>query len=154
MSVSIANSMVPSQEHTRQGQPAPRQFAQNDWAWSLNRQWQNDWNGLDSQFGNPNWFAKNEPYQAVKNGMFNPLTGREPIAGHVNFVLNPLDQEQTNSHTSAYALMKQTRVANNMDPFRLMVNSAPGYGINQPPNKWVNRYTGSSIDRPAYPARF
>ena len=107
--------------------------------------------GVDYMPGNAiqsdaNFFALREPYQQVKNGMFNPLTGREPIYGHVNYDLNPFQQEQTNAHMSGYQIQKQTRVADNMSP--LYVMRAPTYeypvksGKNAP-NVWARVYNGS-----------
>ena len=146
--VSIANACVPSQEHTRQGFPAPNQFGPGDWSWNIGRQYQNDWNGNEQNNGNLNYFAKNEGYQQVKTAMFNPLTGEEPVYGHMNYVLSPLDQEQTNSHTSAYTLMGQTRVAGNMNPVGVMRAPTYTYPVNGPPNLWARVYQGSTARAP------
>ncbi len=149
-SLSIAQTMIPSQEHTRQGLVNLGQFGPTDWMWSIDRQYRNDWNGNEQNNGNPNYFAKNEGYQQVKSGMFNPLTGQEPVFGHMNYKLNPLDQEQTGAHSSAYSAMKQTRVAGNMSPAGVMTNPTYQYGTNYPPNLWARVYQGSQVKAP-YP---
>ena len=142
-SLSIAQSMLPSQEHTRQSFPAPRQFAPDDWQFNLMRDFAPDYREGNAEQSNNNYFAKKEPYQQVKNGMFNPLTGQEPIYGHVEYKLNPLDQEQTNAQMSGYQLQKQTRVADNMSPIGVMKFPPYTYPVNGPPNVWANVYTGS-----------
>jgi hypothetical protein len=57
----------------------------------------------------------------------------------MNYPLNPLNQEQTNSHTQAYKGFGQTRVAYNMNPIGVM--RAPNYQY--PVGKWQNSYVGS-----------
>lgn len=142
-SLSIAASMIPSQEHTRQSFPAPRQFGPANWSFQLMRDSAPDYREGNAEQSDLNMFAKNEPYQAIKNGMFNPLTGTEPIYGHVNYVLNPLEQEQTNAKMSGYQLQKQTRIADNMSPKGVMNFPSYRYPTNGPPNIWANVYTGS-----------
>jgi hypothetical protein len=142
--LSIAGSTVPSQEHTRQSFPARGQFAPDDWQFNVNRA-----NAVDYQTNNAiqsdyNYFALSENYQNIKNGMFNPLTGEEPIYGHVNYSLNPLDQEQTNAGMSGYQNQKQTRVSDNMSPAYSMQFPAYKYPVNTPPNVWANIYMGST----------
>jgi hypothetical protein len=141
--LSIAQSMLPSQEHTRQSFPAPRQFSADDWQFSLMRDFAPDYREGNAEQSNLNMFAKNEPYQQIKNGMFNPLTGQEPIYGHVNYRLNPLDQEQTNAKMAGYQMQKITRVADNMSPAGVSRFPAYQYPVNGPPNIWANVYTSS-----------
>ena len=140
---SIAGTCVPSQEHTRQSFPAPRQFAPDDWQFNIARDFAPDYREGNAIQSDNNYFAKNEPYQQVKNGMFNPLTGQEPIYGFVDYKLHPLQQEQTNSHMSGYQTQKQTRVADNMSPAYVMRYPSYTYPVNGPPNVWANVYTGS-----------
>ncbi len=135
--------MLPSQEHTRQSFPAPRQFAPDDWQFSLMRDFAPDYREGNAEQSNDNMFAKQEGYQNVKNSMFNPLTGQEPIYGHVEYKLNPLAQEQTNAQMSGYQLQKQTRIADNMSPIGVMKFPPYMYPVNGPPNVWANVYTGS-----------
>ena len=142
--LSIAQSMLPSQEATRQSCPAPRQFGPNDWRFELMRDFAPDYrpgNAIQSDF---NFFALNEPYQNIKTSMFNPLTGQEPIYGQVDYKLNPLQQEQTNAQMSGYGLQKQTRVADSMNPAGVIRFPSYTYPTNSPPNNWVHIYTGSS----------
>ncbi len=144
--LSIAGSCVPSQEHTRQGLVNPRQFGPNDWKFDVMRATQVDWQpGNDTL--NDNYFAKGEGYQTIKNGMFARLTGEEPMYGHVNYKLNPLEQEQTNAHMSAYQNQKMTRVSDNMSPAGSMRFPWYQYPANTPPNIWVHRFNGSARQR-------
>jgi hypothetical protein len=141
--LSIARSCVPSQENTRQSFPAPRQFRPDDWQFKLASDFAPDYREGNAIQSDNNYFAKNEGYQNVKNGMFNPLTGQEPIYGHVNYALNPLQMEQTNAHMFGYQAQKQTRVADNMSPAGVMRAPTYKYPVNGPPNVWANVYTGS-----------
>jgi hypothetical protein len=138
--LSIANTMLPSQEQPRQNFPAPNQFSNiGDWQFNPLRAQQYNWREGNAEQSNDNYFTKEEPHQDIKNGMFNPLTGEEPIYGFINYGLNPLDQEQTNSHMAGYQMQKQTRVSNNMSPAGVM--RFPSY--NYPVNQWQNVYMGS-----------
>lgn len=142
-SVSIAQSMIPSQRGTVQSCVNPREFSETDWQFNVNRAYQLDWAPGAAMNSNLNYFTQMEPHQKIKNGMFNPLTGREPIYGHTNYTLNPLDQEQTGSHMAAYQLQKQTRVADNMSPLPSMRFPPYQYPINTPTSAWVHSYQGS-----------
>lgn len=135
--------MVPMQRATVQGMVNPREFSPNDWKFNVARAQDLDWqkdNDITSDF---NFFARSEPFHEIKNGMFNPLTGQEPIYGHVNYKLNPLQQEQTNAKMSGYQNQKQTRVRDNMSPVYSMRFPAYQYPSNGPPNVWANVYMGS-----------
>lgn len=136
--ISITQSMTPNQRSTLQSTVNPREFGPNDWQFDINRSVQN-WAPTMSNVGNDNMFTRNEPHRQIKNGMFNPLTGTEPIYGQVNYFLNPLQQEQTNSHTSAYANQNITRIAWSTNAERVMANPAFSY----PYPKWQNTYTGA-----------
>lgn len=140
----ITNSMLPSQEHTRQNFPAPRQFGPNDWKFSVDRAQKLNWLPGVKMTNTTNYFHLREPSRKLQSGMFNPLTGQEPTYGHVNYTLNPLDQEQTNAQASAYQLQKSTRVAGNMSPAYSMNFPTYQYPVNNPPNIWVNVYNGST----------
>lgn len=137
--LSIAQSMVPSQRHTEQNFPNPREFAPNDWQFSTNRAQQLDWVPLSADLSCDNWFNNKEAWQSIKNGMFNPLTGQEPTFGHVDYKLNPMEQEQTNAQMSGYQLQKVTRVADNMSPIGSM--RMPTYQY--PVGAWQNVFQGS-----------
>jgi len=141
--MSIARSMVPAQRGTVQSVVNPREFGPNDWEFSVSRATQLDWVPGTALNSNLNFFTQREPHQQIKNGMFNPLTGQEPIYGHTNYQLNPLDQEQTGSHMSAYQLQKQTRVSDNMSPLHSMRFPTYQYPINTPTSAWVHAYQGS-----------
>lgn len=143
----IANSMVPSQWHTRQGFPAPQAFTPNDWAFDVNRAQELNWRPGTANQSDYNYFTNNEPHQGIKNGMFNPLTGDEPIYGHTNYFLNPLQQEQTSGQSSAYIKQKITRVAGNTNPYQNALMGAPSNRY--PTNVWLNSYKGS-MNRPRY----
>jgi hypothetical protein len=133
-SLSIARSMVPSQESTRQSFPAPRQFRPDDWSFKLASDFAPDYREGNAIQSDNNYFAKNEGYQNVKNGMYSTLTGQEQIYGHVNYALN---------HMFGYQAQKQTRVADNMSPAGVMRAPTYKYPVNGPPNVWANVYTGS-----------
>ena len=139
--LSIAFSMIPSQNNTRQSVVAPGQFSPTDWLYTPTRTESYDWQSGVAITSNDNYFAKAEPYQKIKNSMFNPLTGQEPIYGHVNYKLNPALQEQTNSHMSAYQNQKQTRVRDNMSPEGVMRAPVQLY----PVGHWLNSYQGASV---------
>jgi hypothetical protein len=143
--LSIANTMVPAQRTTEQSIFNPKEISPTMWMFDPVRTQQYDWQPEVAQLSNNNMFAKNEPYQDVKNGMFNPLTGREPIYGHVRYRLNPLDQEQTNR--AGYEQQKQTRYRDNMDPAVAMRWPAYQY----PVNDWRKVYQGSISTRPYTP---
>jgi len=145
--LSITQTMIPSQRHTEQGMVNPKEFSPTDWAWNPIRTNSLDWHPTNALQSNQNMFAKNEPYQNVKNGMFNPLTGREPIFGHCKYFLNPLDQEQTNGQSSAYEMQKQTRFNDNMDP-NLSIRCSPYMPTTYPINDWKKVYIGSQSTRP------
>ena len=144
--LSIANSMVPSQRHTVQSFPNPMEFGPGDWGFSVARAQRLDWSPLSMTTSTDNFFTNREPSKTLKNGMFNPLTGEEPIFGHVNYNLNPLEQEQTNAKMSGYQLQKITRVADNMSPAGVM--RFPTYQY--PVGAWQNVYEGSRAP-PAQP---
>jgi len=152
-SLSIAQSMVPSQMHTQQGMVNPQQFSVDDWEFNVLRAQQVDYQRGNAISSSDNYYALGEGYQTVKNGMFNPLTGQEPVYGHVNYNLNPLQQEQTCAHMFAYQAQKQTRVRDNMSPAGVMNQPSYKYGVNFPPNVWANVYNGSIRDKPPFPPR-
>lgn len=137
--LSIANTMLPSQRHTEQNFPNPREFAPNDWQFSPSRAQQLDWQPMVQSLSTTNWYSNREGWKQVKNGMFNPLTGAEPIFGHVDYQLNPLEQEQTNAQMSGYQAQKVTRVADNMSPVGSM--RMPTYQY--PVGAWQNVFQGS-----------
>jgi hypothetical protein len=137
--LSIANTLVPSQRHTQQNFPNPREFAPDDWQFNPNRAQQLDWQPLASTLSTTDFYSNREAWKTIKNGMFNPLTGAEPIFGHVDYLLNPLEQEQTNAKTFAYQAQKVTRVADNMSPAGSM--RMPTYRY--PVGAWQNVYQGS-----------
>ena len=137
--------MIPSQKQTAQAIVNPRQFSPDDWRFDINRAQSLNWqpgNALQSDF---NYFSQEEPHQLIKNGMFNPLTGQEQIYGHMGYFLNPLAQEQTGAHMNAYGYQKQTRVADNMNPYFVMKAPPNRYPINVP----LNSYKGST-NRPRF----
>jgi hypothetical protein len=138
--MSISASLVPSQESTRQGMVNPNQFSnQRFWSFDAERDPNGfTWQPSVAEYSNLNYFTKDEPHQQVKNGMFNPLTGQEPVYGQTDYHLSPLDQEQTNSHMSGYGLQKQTRVADNMNPAGVM--RFPSYTYPTP--RWQTVYEG------------
>lgn len=150
---SISQSCQTSQEHTRQGFPAPRAQRPDDWMFKLSSAQAVDYQPGNAQTSNNNYFAKRENYQTMKNGMFNPLTGAEPLYGHVNYTTNPLQQEQTNAQASAYQLQKSTRVNDNMSPAYQMNFPAYYYPVNNRPNVWANVYQGSTNDKPPFTVR-
>lgn len=137
--LSIAQSMLPSQRHTEQNFPNPREFAPNDWQFSPLRAQQLDWQPMVADLSCDNWYNNKEAWQSIKTGMFNPLTGAEPIFGHVDYQLNPMEQEQTNAQMSGYQLQKITRVADNMSPAGSM--RLPTYQY--PVGAWQNVFQGS-----------
>lgn len=138
--LNIANTMLPSQEATRQSIPAPRAFSPNDWRFSVGRAYRlNFTDPSQADLSTDNYFNNNEEWRPFRNSMFNPLTGREPVFGEMNYSLNPLNQEQTNSHTIAYKQMGYTRVAGNMNPAGVM--RLPNYQY--PTKPWQSVYQGS-----------
>jgi len=139
--LSIATSCVPSQNATRQSVVAPNQFSSADWRFSPTRTEVYNWQSGVAITSNDNYFAKAEPYQKIKNSMFNPLTGQEPIYGQVNYTMNPALQEQTNSHMSGYSNQLQTRVRDNMSPAGVMRAPVQLY----PVGHWINSYQGASV---------
>lgn len=142
--LSIAQSMVPSQRSSVQSMPNPREFSPSNWQFSP----YDDPAGFDFRKGNAlqsdfNFFSEREPWQMHKSSMFLQNQPGNPLYGHVNYKLNPKDQEQTNSHMTAYAGQKETRVADNISPAGAMRFPAYQYPSNSPPNLWVNVYQGS-----------
>ncbi len=137
--LSIANSMVPSQRRTVQSFPNPNEFGAGDWGFNVTRAQQLDWSPLSVNTSSNNFFTNLEPSKNLKNRMFNPLTGQEPVFGHVNCYLNPLEQEQTNAKMAGYQLQKITRVADNMSPVGVM--RFPTYQY--PVGAWQNVFEGS-----------
>lgn len=146
-SLSIANTMTPSQRGTVQSIPNPREFSPSNWMFDPIRANAPDWRPSNADLSNNNYYSQKEGYQNIKNGMFNPLTGAEPVNGHVNYFLKPLDQEQTNAHMSGYKDQKITRVADNMNPAFVM--RFPPYQY--PINDWRKVFQGSQSTRPYTP---
>jgi len=145
MSALITKTMVPSQMAPRQSIPYPKQFSPTDWAFDPVKDAQRyNWRPSNALQTSDNYFDLMEPYKAVKNSMFNTLNGEEPIFGHINFFLNPMEQEQTGAHTSAYFNQKLSRVYGNTDPFRLMRAPAITYPTTLP----INVYKGSMARPP------
>jgi hypothetical protein len=142
----IVQSMLPSQKHTVKSFPAPQEFAPNDWQFDVNRAQKLNWRPENAVQSSDNYFTLNEPHQDIKNSMFMQLTGEEPIYGHTNYFLNPLQQEQTNAHSSAYSNQKISRVSDNMNPFSSIMSAPPE---RYPVNVWLNSYKGS-MNRPRY----
>ena len=142
----IVQTMIPQQRHTQKSFPNPREWTANDWSFDVNQAQELNWRPGTARQSDFNYFSNSEPHQKLQNGVFNPLTGQEPIYGHMNYILNPLAQEQTNAHESAYQKQKVTRVANNMNPFSAIM-SAPPYRY--PVGVWVNSYKGS-MSNPRY----
>lgn len=141
----IVNTMVPSQRATVQSIPNPREFSPTDWKFGVNRAYQVNWTDpLQYDTSSDNYFNNNEEWRPFKNSMFNPLTGREPVFGEMNYNLNPLDQEQTNSQTAAYKMNGITRVQGNMNPIGVM--RAPPYQY--PSKPWQSVYIGSMAGAP------
>lgn len=142
----ITKSMVPSQKQSAQAIVNPRQFGPNDWSFDINRSQELNWqpgNAIQSDF---NYFCLNEPHQDIKTSMFDTIPDGAPIYGHMNYYLNPLAQEQTNAHMAAYKFQKQTRVADNMNPFQTGLLAIPTrYPVNVP----LNSYKGS-MSRPRF----
>lgn len=143
----IIQSMVPQQKHTVKNFPAPREFSPNDWQFDVNRAQELNWRegtAIQSDF---NFFTLNEPHHSIKNSMFDNSTADNGIIyGHTDYHLNPLEQEQTNAHMSAYQKQKVTRVANNMNPFSSIMSAPPE---RYPTNVWLNSFKGSQT-RPRY----
>jgi len=128
--LSIANSMIPSQEQSRQGMVNPRQFGPNDWRFDVNRDPGYHAAYFPSDQQSDNYRSLNEGHQNVKNGMFMSLTGAEPIYGHMNYPRNPLDQEQTNRPGRAMQLETQQEAQGapfTQNPARTMFNTPSGY---------------------------
>ena len=138
--LTIAPSCIPSQNGTSKSVVEPREFSPTDWMFNTNRAYSYDWRNGNAITNNDNYFAKAEPYQKIKTGMFNPLTGQEPIYGHVNYRLNPMDQEQTMSHMSGYENQLQTRVSDNMNPGLVMRYPPQLYRV----GVWQNCYQSST----------
>lgn len=137
--LSIAPSFVPSQRHTVQNFPNPREFSPDDWRFSPAKAQQLDWQPMVQLTSSDNFSTLKEGWQSVKSAMFNPLTGSEPLFGNVDYQLNPLEQEQTNAKTFAYQAQKMTRVEDNMSPAGSM--RFPTYQY--PVGAWQNVYQGS-----------
>lgn len=138
--LSIANTMVPSQRSTVQNFPNPGEFGPGDWGFSVGRAQRLDWSPMSAELSCDNWYNNKEAWKNMTGtNMFNPLTGQEPIFGEVNYQINPLDQEQTNAKMSGYQLQKQTRVRDNMSPMGSMINPTYRY----PVGAWQNVYMGS-----------
>lgn len=137
---SISGTCLPQQKRTEKAIRNPGEFTPDDWKFSVTGDpngW--DWRGGNAVTGDSNLFNNREPYRLIQNAIFGPLTGQEPIYGHVKYHLNPLDQEQTNAKMSAYQIQKQTRVLDNMSPLGVMRYPAYKY----PVNVWSNIYQGS-----------
>lgn len=132
----IVQSMVPSQEGTRQNFPAPGQLGLGNWGFNLGRAQRLDWASGVDVCNDLNYFTKSEPHQLMKNSMFGPLSNPNLIPGEVNYTLNPMAQEQTNQ--SVNNIYKSTRVADNMSPAG--VSRFPVYSY---PNRlWYTVYQG------------
>ena len=133
----IVQSMLPSQERTRQAFPAPGQFAPNDWGWSAGRAYKLDWQPGVDVCNDYNFYTRDESHQLVKNGMYGPLSNPRLVNGEVNYTINPLAQEQTNGAVNE--IYKSTRVQGNMSP-----EGVSRYPTYQYPNKaWYTVYMGS-----------
>ncbi len=124
---SISSSCIPSQR--QQSIINPRENSPTDWQFQMTREagYQSSMMGAVNQ--SDNMFVLKEGHQRVKNGMFDKLTGGEPIFGHVNFDRNPLDNNRNN--LQAAAIQGTTQVQWNKNPFPLMFKSPsqyPNYG--------------------------
>jgi len=141
--LSIVQTMVPSQRATEQSIPAPREFGPDNWRFSTGRA-PLDWQPGVAALNCDNYFTSREGWQSVRTGALNPLTGEEPIYGHVNYLPPPIDV----TWRAPYALQQITRVADNMSPAGVMRNPTFEY----PVPAWQNVYNGSR--RPNAPMPF
>ena len=121
----IANSMTPQQRQAYQSIANPGEMTPDYWRFSHTRDSGTNKAYFPARDQSDNYRALGEGYRNIKNGMFNQLTGNEPIYGFCKFPLNGLDQEQTNR--AGYEYQKQTRVLDNRDPVRVMANTPTQY---------------------------
>lgn len=123
----IALGMIPSQR--RQGMINPKENSPTDWQFQPQREpgFSKAFFPADEQ--SDNYYTLNEGHKQILNGMFDNNTTGNPIFGHVNFQLNPLDNNKTN--LQANDNQKQTRVSWSNSAFRSMrmtPSQMPNYG--------------------------
>lgn len=110
--LSIANTMNPQQKQPYRSLIEPREISPDDWKFALARSPQT-WSGMPPNWQSDNFFVLSEPStNFLKDGMFGRLTGQEPIFGHLDSPINPLDQNQTNRAVNE--LYKRTQFNWNM----------------------------------------
>lgn len=126
---SIANTMLPQSPNDVQRKSDITNFTPTNWT-----------NSIQYRTSDLNYFTNDEAFREFKNSTLDPLTGAEPIYGHMNTPLNPLDQEQTGAHTIAYQQFGLTRITGNMNPGWFMRYQPYTY----PTRKWYSNYQGSS----------
>lgn len=138
--------MIPQQRGTQKAFINPREFTPSNWAFDVNRTPELNWRPGNIDQSDYNHFHNNEPAEDLNISMFGPDSNPNKIYGFTQYDLNPLAQEQTNAHMSAYQKQKVTRVADNMSPFSSIMSAPPS---RYPVNVWLNSYTGS-MNRPRY----
>ena len=107
--LSIAQNMTPSQKGPYRSMIEPGEILGGaDWRFSLSRD-PRPWL-IDDRVQSDNYFDMNERYKQISNGMFNPLTGGEPVYGHVDYTRTRDGVDNVNN-MAANNLYKQTRVA-------------------------------------------
>ena len=136
---SISASLNPAQRG--QAVVNPRENSPTDWQYQMQRD-----PGFSAAFfpadqQSDNYRALNEGYQNVKNGMFGRLTGTEPIAGHMEFPRNILDQEQTNR--PVWDIQKQTQIQSTHNAARTMFRIPSQYPFYRGRRVYQN-FTGSA----------
>lgn len=137
----ITNSMIPMQGTTRQACAARGEFSPDYWRFDLNRTFPRDYqSSVPYITSNQSFFTKTEPHQTLESTTHGMPTGDEPVYGHMKYIRNPLDQEQTNGHSIAFKLQGVSRVQDNMNPIGSM--RYPPYQY--PYLNWTTIYNGST----------
>lgn len=136
---------VPSQRQAHQSIANPREMGPDYWRFNPDRGVGTSKAFFPADQQSDNYRTLNEGHHRIKNGAMNPLTGEEPIYGHMHYPRNPLDQEQTNR--PAYNIQKETRILDSRNPVRTMINipsSYPQYRLGQ---TYLNFPTGNQVSR-------
>jgi hypothetical protein len=134
----IANQFQTSQLTKVQAIPYKNQFGLGVWSYSIKNNY--DWQPGVAQLSDQNYSTKGEGWQKIKNGMYNRLTGDEPIYGLVNYELNPLNNEQCNAHKIAYQQQKNSQ----LHPSSGYSKYLPNPNIEYPSTRFYNSFTNSS----------
>lgn len=128
----ISKSMIPSQRNTLQSLPYRYEFSPTDWLHQVNRDPELSWTKGNNDWGAPNYFARDELYKKLGTDITPKVLPNEPIYGLTRYLTNPLDQEQTCSHTTAFATEQATRIVGPKDGKTLIRTQNTIYPVRHP----------------------